>query len=324
MRLWLPQATTTAPEIDWLILALVLLSCVILALVFGLMLLYMFKYRAGSKINRGALARKTWHIEVAWTTATLVAFFALFVWGADLYVRLFQPPPDAMRIYVIGKQWMWKVHHPGGQREINAVHLPVGRPIQLVMTSEDVIHDFSIPAFRIKHDVLPGRYEMLWFQAERPGTYHLFCTQLCGTSHAQMTGAIVAMPTAEFQKWLEQNGGGETLVTAGRTLFMRYGCSGCHGGDGAGGNQSQSTVRSPSLVGLYGSPVTLADGRVVIADERYIRDCILLPDTLRVASYPPVMPSFAGIVNEEDLLKIIAYIKSLAPENPSPAPGNAS
>ncbi len=204
MRFWLPQATTSAPEVDYLIAALLLISCAILALVFGLMLLYMFKYRAGSSIDRGAVAKKTWRLETAWTFATLLIFFGLFVWGADLYVRLFQPPADAMKIYVIGKQWMWKVEHPGGQREINALHLPVGRPIQLVMTSEDVIHDFSVPAFRIKHDVLPGRYETLWFQAERLGTYHLFCTQLCGTGHAQMTGKIVAMSAPDYQKWLEQ------------------------------------------------------------------------------------------------------------------------
>lgn len=317
MRFWLPEATTSAPEVDYLILALVLISCVVLALVFGLLLLYMFKYRAGSSVNRGALAKKTWRLETAWTAATLLAFFGLFIWGADLYVRLFQPPAGAMKIYVIGKQWMWKVEHPGGQREINAVHLPVGRPIELIMTSEDVIHDFSVPAFRIKHDVLPGRYETLWFQAKRPGTYHLFCTQLCGTGHAQMTGDIIVMSASDFQKWLEQNGAGETLAVAGKTLFMRYGCSGCHGGNGVGGSQSRSTVRAPALAGLYGSPVTLADGRVVIADDRYFRDCVLLPDTQRVAGYPPVMPSFAGQISEEDLFKIIAYIKSLAPENPS-------
>jgi cytochrome c oxidase subunit II len=317
MRLWLPQASTGAPEIDYLIMALVLISCAVLALVFGLMLLYMFKYRAGSKVERGALAEKTWRLEVGWTTATLLAFFGLFVWGADLYVRLFQPPADAMKIYIVAKQWMWKVEYPGGQREINSLHVPVGRPVQLVMTSEDVIHDFSIPALRIKHDVLPGRYETLWFQPERPGTYHLFCTQLCGTGHAQMTGEIVVMSAPDFAKWLEENGAGETLAAAGRTLFMRYGCSGCHGGNGVGGAQAGSTVRSPPLAGLYGSPVTLADGRVVIADDRYIRDCILLPDTLRVASYPPRMPSFAAQMSEEDLLKIIAYIKSLAPEKPS-------
>lgn len=317
MTFFLPQATTNAAEIDYLILALLLISGAILALVFGLMLLYMFKYRADSSIDRGALAEKTWRLEVAWTSATLLIFFGLFVWGADLYVRLFRPPADAMKIYVVGKQWMWKVEHPGGQREINALHIPVGRPVELIMTSEDVIHDFSVPAFRIKHDVLPGRYESLWFQANQSGTFHLFCTQLCGTGHASMTGKIVAMTQPDYQKWLEQNGTSATLAQAGRVLFMRYGCSGCHGGNGVGGSQSGSTVRAPPLAGLYGSPVTLTDGSTVIADDSYIRDCILIPEKRRVASYPPVMPSFAGQMSEEDLLRIIAYIKSLAPESPS-------
>jgi cytochrome c oxidase subunit 2 len=212
---------------------------------------------------------------------------------------------------------MWKVEHDGGQREIDAIHLPVGLDIQLIMTSEDVIHDFSIPAFRIKHDVLPGRYETLWFRAEVPGTYHLFCTQLCGVDHANMIGAIVAMPKADYQKWLARSDTGETLAAAGKTLFMRYGCSGCHGSNGVGGSQSASTVRAPSLAGLYGSPVTLSDGTVVKADDRYIRDCILTPARQRVASYLPVMPAFAGEVSEEDLLKIIAYLKSLASQEPS-------
>lgn len=317
MRFWLPEASSNAPEIDHLIIALLLISGAVLALVYGLMLLYLFKYRAGSGIDRGAIAKKTWRMETAWTVATLLAFFGLFIWGADLYVRLFQPPADAMKIYVIAKQWMWKVEHPGGQREIDAVHLPVGRPVQLVMTSEDVIHDFSVPAFRIKYDVLPDRYETLWFQADRPGTYHLFCTQLCGVGHSDMVGDIVVMQAAQYQKWLEENDAGQTLAAAGRTLFMRYGCSGCHGGNGVGGSQSASTVRAPALAGLYGAPVTLADGRVVTADDRYIRDCILLPGTQRVASYPPLMPSFQGQMGEEDLIAIIAYIKSLAPDNPS-------
>jgi cytochrome c oxidase subunit II len=314
MRFWLPQATIDAAEIDYLILALVLVSCAILALVFGLIWVYMIKYRAGSKIDRGILAEKTWRLETAWTVATLLAFFGLFIWGANLYVRLFQPPPNTLKIYIVGKQWMWKIEHHGGQREINALHLPVGRPIELVLTSEDVIHDFSVPAFRIKHDVLPGRYETLWFQAERPGTYRLFCTQLCGTGHASMIGEVVVMSDPDYQKWLDQNGGGETMAKEGGTLFMRYGCSGCHGGNGAGGSQSGSTVRAPALAGLYGSPVTLIDGAIVTADDRYIRDCILMPETQRVASYPPLMPSFAGQISEEDLLKIIAYIKSLTLE----------
>ena len=249
MSFLLPQATTSAPEVDYLIIALVLCSAAILALVFGLILRYMIKYRAGSTIDRGAPGSKTWRFEIAWTTATLVIFFGLFVWGADLYVRLFQPPHNALRIYVVGKQWMWKVEHPGGQREINALHIPIGRPIQLVMTSEDVIHDFSVPAFRIKHDVLPGRYETLWFEAVEPGTYHLFCTQLCGTGHDEMVGEIVAMPDPDYQNWLEQNAAAASMAAEGQILFMRYGCSGCHGGNGAGGSQSTSTVPAPPLAG---------------------------------------------------------------------------
>jgi cytochrome c oxidase subunit II len=314
MRFWLPQATTSAAEVDYLILTLLLTSCAILALVFGLILLYMIKYRAGSDIDRGVLADKTWRLETAWTVATLLIFFRLFVWGADLYVRLFQPPSDALKIYVVGKQWMWKIEHQGGHREINALHLPVGRAIQLVMTSEDVIHDFSVPAFRIKHDVLPGRYETLWFEVNEPGIYHLFCTQLCGTGRDEMFGEIVAMSAPEYQIWLEQNNAGDTLASAGEILFMRYGCSGCHGGNGAGGSQSSSSVPAPALAGLYGSPVTLIDGSIIIADDLYIRDCIFSPEKRRVASYPPLMPSFARQISGEDLLKIIAYIKSLTPE----------
>jgi cytochrome c oxidase subunit II len=315
MTFWLPQASTSAPEVDYLIIGLLLSTGAVLALVFGLIVLYMIKYRVGSKVDRGALLEKTWRLEITWTTATLVIFFGLFIWGANLYLRLFRPPSNALQIFVVGKQWMWKAEHEGGQREINALHIPVGRTIQLVMTSEDVIHDFSVPAFRIKHDVLPGRYESLWFEATRPGTYHLFCTQLCGTGHAQMTGELVAMPEADYMNWLAVNSTTGSLAAEGKILFMRFGCSGCHGGNGVGGSQSGSTVRAPALAGLYGSPVTLVNGEVVTADDAYIRDCILLPEKRRVASYPPVMPSFSKVISEDDVLKLIAYIKSLAPEN---------
>jgi cytochrome c oxidase subunit II len=309
VRLWLPAASSMAHEVDYLIAALTLIAFAVLALVFGLMLLFVFKYRAGSKVDRGALAKKTWRLEVGWTSLTLLIFFGLFIWGADLYLRLSQPPPDAMTIYIVAKQWMWKAEHIGGQREINAVHLPTGRPVQLVMTSEDVIHDFSVPAFRVKHDVLPGRYETLWFRVDRPGTYDLFCTQLCGTDHAHMTGKIVAMAGPDYQRWLEQNGTSGTLVAEGRVLFSRYGCNGCHGGHG--------TIRAPSLDGVYGSPVPLSDGTTIVADDRYLRDSILRPRSQVVASFAPVMPSFAGQIGEEDLIKLIAYIKSLAPEKSS-------
>ena len=314
MSIWLPQATTSAAESDYLIFALVLTSGVVLSLVFGLILLYLFKYHAASNTDRGGVNEKTWRIEIAWTAATLLIFFGLFVWGADLYVRLFRPPANALQIYVVGKQWMWKVEHLGGQREINVLHVPVGRPVQLVMTSEDVIHDFSVPAFRIKHDVLPGRYEILWFEVREPGTYHLFCTQLCGIGHSQMVGEVVAMSGPDYQKWLDQSSTPGTIASEGKILFMRYGCSGCHGGTGAGGRQSVSTIPAPPLAALYDSPVTLVDGEVIIADDAYIRDCILLPEKRRVASYPPLMPSFSGLISEEDVLKLVAFIKSLAPE----------
>jgi cytochrome c oxidase subunit 2 len=316
VNLWLPAASENAAKVDYLIGALLLISVAVLALVFGLMFRYIVKYRAGSSLDRGAVAEKTWRIETAWTAGTLLVFFGLFVWGADLYVKAFQPPRDVLKIYVIGKQWMWKVEHVGGQREINALHIPTGRPIELVMTSEDVIHDFSVPAFRLKHDVLPDRYEILWFTANRPGKYSLYCTQFCGLNHSKMTGEVVVLPPPEFQAWLARNGGAGTLASDGQVLYMRYGCSGCHGGNGAGGSEAQSTVRAPSLLGLYGSPVPLSNGTVAVADDRYIHDSIVRPQSQIVAGYAPLMPSFDGQIGEEDLVKLIAYIKSLAPERP--------
>ncbi len=317
MRLWLPEAASNASEVDGLMLALLLLSGLIMALVLGLMVTFVWRYRHNSGIDRGKIGERTWRIETAWTVATLLLFFGLFVWGAHLYVRLMQPPPDALKVYAIGKQWMWKIEHAGGQREINTLHVPVSTQVAVMLTSEDVIHDFFVPAFRIKHDVLPGRYETVWFRAIKTGTYHLFCSQFCGTDHASMVGEVIVMTKPDYQRWLEQNGTSGSLVAQGQALFMRFGCSGCHGSNGAGGAQSGSTVRAPRLAGLYGSPVTLSDGSVVIADDRYIRDCILLPEKERVASYPAVMPSFAGQIGEEDLLKLIAYIKSLGPEGES-------
>jgi len=311
MSLNLPEATRAAAEVDDLILALTLVSCAVLLLVYGLMWRYMIKYRAGSGLDRGAPMQKTWRLEIAWTTATLAIFFGLFVWGADLYVRLFQPSANALHVYVVGKQWMWKIEHEGGQREINALHVPIGRSIQLVMTSEDVIHDFSVPAFRVKHDVLPGRYETLWFRVEKPGVYRLFCTQFCGAGHASMVGEVVAMTGPDFEKWLGENGGGATMAAAGRSLYASFGCAQCHGGDGGGGTQIGSAAAAPALKGLYGSSVALQDGGFVIADDRYLRDAIVAPSKWRVAGYAPLMPSFEGQIDEGNLLRIVAYLKSL-------------
>jgi cytochrome c oxidase subunit 2 len=311
---YFPSATAEGREIDFLILALTLVSCAVLALVFALIFLYMVRYRTESDAYRGAPGRKTWRFEISWTAATLTVFFVLFIWGGDLYVRLFQPPADALQIYVVGKQWMWKVEHQGGQREINALHIPINRSIQLVMTSEDVIHDFSVPAFRIKHDVLPGRYESLWFQVETPGTFELFCTQLCGVGHYSMTGVVVALTQPEFETWLSgaaPSGERDDMAAAGKALFTAHGCSGCHGENGVGGSPATTGVSAPALAGLFGRLVKLQTGATVTADEKFLRDCILTPDKTRIAGYPQIMPSFSGQISEEDVLRLIAHIKSL-------------
>ena len=308
MNLFLPAASSFAFESDALMLALMAVSAAVMALVFGLMLTYVVRYRADSGVHRGRLAEKSWYFELGWTSATLVIFFGLFLWAAHLYVRLWQPPADAIKVYVTGKQWMWKAEHAGGQKEINALHVPLGRPVQLVMTSEDVIHDFSVPAFRVKHDVLPGRYTSLWFKAGQPGDFRLFCTQFCGTDHAAMLGWITVLAAPAFEDWLARAGTDMTLADRGRGLFQRFGCGGCHRADRAGG---AGTVRAPSLDGLYGSPVPLADGTVVSADDQYLRNAILNPRDQVVAGYEPVMPSFAGQIGEGDLMAVIAYIRSL-------------
>jgi cytochrome c oxidase subunit 2 len=297
------QASTIARASDLLFIGLLVVSALVLALVFGLMLTFAIRYRKGSNADRSDRIKKSWHWEVSWTAATMAGFLALFFWGAELYSRIYTPPANPLKIYVVGKQWMWKVEHPGGQRELDELHVPVNRPIVLVMSSEDVIHSFYVPAFRLKHDVVPGRYESLWFQADRVGTFHLFCSEFCGTNHSAMIGRVVVMEQPAFQQWLAAQPMGESLAEAGAKLFRRFGCSGCHGGNG--------TVHAPPLEGVYGSPVPLSDGKVIVADDRYIHDSILLPKSQVVAGYAPIMPSFAGQVSEDDILKLVAYIRSL-------------
>ena len=296
--------TGNAISTDWLLLGLLLVSAAVLALVFGLMLYYLVRYRYNSPVNRGDVRERSFWFEMSWTIATLVVFFGLFIWGSFIYIDDFQPPSDALKIYVVAKQWMWKVEHAGGQREIDALHVPVNKSIELIMTSQDVIHDFFVPAFRIKRDILPGQYETLWFRAREAGTYQLFCAQFCGTSHAAMIGDVYVLSDPDYSDWLAHNATSDTLVAQGHALFIRDGCDGCHGGQG--------TVRAPSLIGLFGSPVPLSDGTTIIADDAYIRNSILQPGKQIVASFAPVMPSFAGVISEDDVLKLVAYVESLA------------
>jgi cytochrome c oxidase subunit 2 len=308
MQQWLPfwprDAAVTASRIDTLVIAELAIVALILCFVFGLMIVFGLRYRRGSSADRTHLVRKTWHWEIGWTAGSLAGFLALFVWGANLYVWLYQPPRGDLEIYVVGKQWMWKLQHPGGQREINELHVPVNKTVRLLLASQDVIHSFFVPAFRVKHDVVPGQYQTFWFKATETGRFKLQCTQYCGTQHAHMVGDIVVMSDADYTRWLGTQGVHESLAQQGEALFRRYGCSGCHG--------ANSTVHAPSLVGVYGSIVHLQDGSAVIADERYIRDSILLPRSQIVAGFPPVMPSFAGQIGEDDLMKLVAYIQSLS------------
>lgn len=306
MNFQLPIASNFAVTVDHILICLLVISSGIMLLVFWLMWSFMIRYRANSPIDRGAIAERTWRFEIAWTAATFVVFLGLFYWGAVVYLDEYQPPADAIKVSVVGKRWMWKIEYPGGQREINTLHVPVGKKIQLLMTSQDVIHDFGIPAFRLHHDVLPGRYETMWFTAEVPGTYDIFCTRFCGAEHSRMRGEVIVMTAANYQHWLQQNGSSGSLIAAGQQLFTSLGCSGCHGGGG--------TVRAPSLNGVYQSPVPLSDGTTVIADEGYIRDSILFPKKQVVASYDPIMPSFDGKISDADLQKLVAYIESLGAE----------
>jgi len=306
----LATASSGARETDWLLGSLVGASGLVLALVMGLMFIYVIRYRHDSALDRGSVVQKTWRIEVGWTAATLAVFFGLFIWGANLFIRINLPQDNPLTINVVGKQWMWKIEHPGGEKEINALHIPVGRNVQLLLTSEDVIHDFGLPAFRLKRDVLPGRLEAMWLHADKVGDYRVFCDQFCGTDHSAMIGTVTVMEPEDYQAWLERNGASTSLVAAGQALFIRYGCAGCHQAGLSGGG---GTVRAPSLNGLFGSPVPLADGTTVTADEKYIHDSILYPKLQVVASYDPVMPSFQSVIAEEDLVRIVAYIKSLSP-----------
>ena len=308
---WPERASAYAGTLDFLFISLLVIAALTTALVVFLLVLFAAKYRHTSTAPRDEPTKKTWRWEVGWTAASLLVFVGLAMWGANLYLKLYNPPAHALQIFVVGKQWMWKAQHPGGQREINELHVPAGQDVRLVMASQDVIHSFYIPALRIKQDVVPGRYETMWFRADKVGRYHLFCAEYCGTDHAHMGGWLTVMEPRDYAGWLRDQGGQMTLAAQGEQLFRRYGCSGCH--------EPGGTVRAPNLAGVFGSPVPLSDGSVVVADERYVRDSILDPKREVAAGYQPVMPTFAGQVGEDDLAKLVAYIQSLGSGRPAGA-----
>ena len=311
-----PQtASTSAVAVNHLLFGLCLLSAAVLLLVFGPMIYFLWKYRRNRIVDRTPVHLPTLKIEITWTLIPLFISMGLFVWGADIYYNLSVIPSNALELNVVGKQWMWKIQHPEGKREIDELHVPAGRPVKLILASQDVIHSFYLPAFRIKQDAVPGRFTAEWFKAARPGTYHLFCAEYCGTSHSKMIGRVVVMTPADYETWLHTGSGQEPLALSGARLFRELGCSGCHSG-------AHPAVRAPPLEGLYGRPVPLQNGGIVIADEKYLRDSILLPQQQIAAGYPPLMPSFRGHVSEEQLFELIAYIKSIGNQSPPEVPPN--
>jgi len=253
-------------------------------------------------------------LELFWSIVPFLLFCVIFLWGAWIYFDTARAPDDALQVYVVGKQWMWKIQHVDGTREMNELHVPVGRAVKLTITSEDVIHSFFVPAFRVHMDAVPGRYATLWFQATKTGRFHLFCSQYCGTNHAIMGGWVYVMEPAEYATWLSgSTPGGASAVSAGEKLFAEKFCITCHLANGTG--------RAPSLSGVYGAPVLLADGTTVTADDVYIRESILLPNAKIVAGYQPLMPTYQGQLTEEQILALTSYIKSLQ-SLPAPAKGS--
>lgn len=270
------------------------------------------RYRRGHRVDRSNPPLEHLFLELGWTIIPGIIALGLFALSTFIYFRNYRVPEGAMEIQVVGKQWMWKLQQPNGRWEMNQLHVPLGRPIKLTMISEDVIHDFFIPAFRQKHDVLPGRYTQIWFEPTKAGDYHFFCAEFCGTLHSNMIGTVFVMEPADYQRWLSQGNTTMTVAAEGERLFRQFGCSGCHG--------LNSSVRAPLLNGIYGKPVAIEDRQtnktsVITADRRYIHDSILLPEQEVAAGYKPIMPSFRGRLNEADVLKLIEYIKTLSTSN---------
>ena len=297
------EASTTAQQVDMLFFFMVGLCGTVGLLVAFLLIYFCIRYRRRpGETGNPPETRQPRALEWFWTLTPLAIFMFIFVWGGKVYFDTYDAPADAATIYVVGKQWMWKFQHPEGQREIDALHVPVGRPIKLVMTSEDVIHSLFIPDFRIHMDLLPDRYTSVWFQATEVGAYRLFCSQYCGTNHAGMVGTVYVMEPRDYEQWLHLGAEG-SLAWQGRKVFLKDRCVSCH--------SATEGARAPVLEDLYGRPVALRDGRVVIADENYLRDSILYPSQDIVAGYENIMPTFKGQISEDEILEIIAFIKSL-------------
>ncbi len=318
---WIPlfpeQASTFASQVDYLYFYLIGISAFFTIGIVLTIIFFFVKYREKEKYATGAEIHGSVPLETFWSIVPFIISMTIFLGGAVVFYNQFRPPADATEIYVVGKQWMWKFQHGTGQREINELHVPVGQNIKLTMTTEDVLHDVSIPAFRTKADVVPGRYTSIWFNATKPGKYHLFCAEYCGLNHSGMGGWVYVMEQRDYDNWLSGNISGQTPVEAGRDLFEnKLGCASCH--------QQNDQGRGPKLAGIYGADQKLTSGQTVKADDEYIRNSILNPTSQIVEGFQPIMPTFKGQVTEEQLVSLVAYIKSLNGNGSSSAGGGTS
>ncbi len=302
------QASTLAPEVDHLLYFLVAVTVFFSVVIFSTIFYFAIRYRrrSANEMPDAHQAHNGYTLEIIWSVIPFGITLVMFTWGASVFFTASRPPKDALQIYAVGKRWMWKLEHVEGQREINELHIPVGRPVRLTMTSEDVIHSFFVPAFRTKQDVVPGRYTSTWFTPTKTGKYHLFCAEFCGTKHSGMVGWIYVMEPNDYQTWLSGGATEGSLAENGKKLFEQLACSNCHKDD--------TTGRCPPLPNLFGSQVKLAGGGTVKADEAYIRESILQPQAKVVAGYEPVMPTFQGLISEEQVLQLVEYVKSIGPK----------
>lgn len=308
-----PEAASSfASEVDALYFFIVAVSAFFAIAVSAAVVLFAYRYRRKHNDEIGAHIEGSLPLELAWSIIPTLISMVMFVWGAKLYYEMRRPPAEALQIYAVGKQWMWKFQHQGGQREINELHVPMGRPVKVLVTSEDVLHDLYFPSFRTKIDAIPGRYMPMWFTATKPGRYHIFCAEYCGTKHSGMIGTVIVMQPQEYQDWLAGGGTEGTMAERGAKLFNDLACNTCHLDNGQG--------RGPSLKDLVGKTVEMNDGSMMLVDESYLRESILNSQAKIVKGFTPLMPTFQGLISEEGLAALIEHIKSLSPQASASTP----
>jgi cytochrome c oxidase subunit 2 len=304
------SASHVAPQVDALFFAWSAISLFFTILIAALIVYFMVRYRRRDVDEVGLPERAPTWLEIGWSVIPLVISLAMFAWGARVFYSMYRPPRNAVEYWTVGKQWMWKFQHPDGHREINTLHIPVGQPIKLNIQSEDVIHSFFVPAFRVKQDAVPGRQTQIFFEATKPGVYHLFCTEYCGGEHSRMIGSVIALEPEQYEVWLAGGPAGRSMAESGAELFQTLACDTCHR-ESSGG----VVARAPELEGLYGNQVRLMDGRTLLADDEYIRESILNPAAKIVAGWQPVMPTYQGQVSEEQLAQLLTYVRSLGAQS---------